>query len=196
MTDKELHKLGRRELLQLLLAQGREAEKAKAKLAEVQEEMAQLEEGYERLKNRLNDKDAQILQLRESLQAQRQGQGLLPEEELHMDFAQVRGGESLPPPAAYPQQRPAYAPPQQPPVYAPPQQQWLSPQRAAPTGTRKPRHAQGSAPPAPQPPAREARPPREPQPAPRVMEVVQVVGGKLQPQSRMLLRPQRVEEGT
>lgn len=184
MTDKELHKLGRRELLQLLLAQGREAEKAKAKLAEVQEEMAQLEEGYERLKNRLNDKDAQILQLRESLQARRQGQGFAPEEELHMDFAQVRGGESLPsapPPVAPPQPRAVYPPPQLAAAPRPP---------AAAAGGRKPRHAQGSGAPAPAPPAGEARQ------APRVMEVVQIVGGKLQPQSRMLLRPQRVEEGT
>lgn len=184
MTDRELHKLGRRELLQLLLAQGREAEKAKAKLAEVQEEMAQLEEGYERLKNRLNDKDAQILQLRESLQAQRQGQGLMPEEELGMDFAQVRGSE---PPAAARPPRPA-------PVYSPPPWSAPAPQRPAPAGGKGPRHAQGGGEPSP-PRPREARPAREPQ-APRVMEVVQVVQGKLQPQSRMLLRPQRIEEGS
>lgn len=186
MTDKELHKLGRRELLQLLLAQGREAEKAKAKLAEVQEEMAQLEEGYERLKNRLDDKDAQILQLRESLQARRQGQRFAPEEDLHMDFAQVRGGESRP--AAPPPMAPPYPQPRA--VYPPPQMAAMPRPPAAPAGGRKPRHAQGSGAPVPAPPARDVRP------APRAMEVVQIVGGKPQPQSRMLLRPQRVEEGT
>ncbi len=188
MTDRELHKLGRRELLQLLLAQGREAEKAKAKLQEVQEELAQLEEGYERLKNRLNDKDAQILQLRESLQAQRQGQGLPVEDDLGMDFAQVRGGESLPVSPAPPAQ-PAYIP--RPAPYTPPQWSAPAPARAASPGGKKPRHAQGGGE-APA-PVREARPRG---PAPGVMEVVQVVGGKLQPQSRMLLRPQRVEKGT
>lgn len=194
MTDKELHKLGRRELLQLLLAQGREAEKAKAKLAEVQEEMAQLEEGYERLKNRLNDKDAQILQLRESLQAHRQNQGLPPEEELRMDFAQVRvneGGPAVPPvrpPAAYAPPRPVYAPPPAPlRASAPPPQ-------SAPSAGRRPRHAQVEPPPA-APAGREPRTARDPQP-PRVMEVVQIVQGRMQPQSRMILRPQRVEEGS
>ena len=57
MTDKELHKLGRREMLQLMLAQGREAEKAKQELADTQEKLRQLEESYERLKRRLDDKD-------------------------------------------------------------------------------------------------------------------------------------------
>lgn len=69
MTDKELHKLSRRELLQLMLAQGREAERAKEELAETLVKLGQLEEGYERLKRRLDDKDAQIHQLREALQA-------------------------------------------------------------------------------------------------------------------------------
>lgn len=193
MTDKELHKLGRRELLQLLLAQGREAEKAKAKLAEVQEEMGKLEEGYERLKNRLNDKDAQILQLRESLQAQRQRQGFEPEEDFGMDFAQVRGGGQVMPPAqpvfeqppraAYDPRRQAYASP-------PPRPQQ---REEGAFGARRPRHAQGQeAPPPAPPPVRGARV----QQAPRVLEVVQVVQGKLQPQSRMLLRPQRAEDGS
>ncbi|MCI8920922.1 MAG: hypothetical protein HFE88_03475 [Acutalibacter sp.] len=186
MTDKELHKLGRRELLQLLLAQGREAEKAKAKLAEVQEEMSKLEEGYERLKERLNDKDAQILQLRESLQAQRQRQGFAPEEDFDMDFAQVRGrGQAAPLPPPVLQEAPRRQ------VYAspPPRPQQ---REEPPSPGRKPRHAQGQEMPLAPPPVRGGRE----QQAPRVLEVVQVVQGKLQPQSRMLLRPQRVEEGS
>ena len=73
MTDKELHKLGRRELLQLMLAQGREAEKAKQELAEVQDKLQQLEESYERLKRRLDDKDTQIHKLRTALQSAQGG---------------------------------------------------------------------------------------------------------------------------
>ena len=73
MTDKELHKLGRRELLQLMLAQGREAEKAKQELAEVQDKLQQLEESYERLKRRLDDKDTQIHKLRAALQSAQGG---------------------------------------------------------------------------------------------------------------------------
>lgn len=73
MTDKELHKLNRRELLQLMLAQGREAEKAKQDLAETEEKLSQLEEGYERLKRRLDDKDAQIHKLRAALQTVQDG---------------------------------------------------------------------------------------------------------------------------
>lgn len=75
MTDKELHKLGRRELLQLMLAQGREAERAKAELAETLEKLGQLEAGYERLKRRLDDKDAQIHKLRSALQAMQEAPG-------------------------------------------------------------------------------------------------------------------------
>lgn len=75
MTDKELHKLGRRELLQLMLAQGREAEKAKEELAEALQKLSQLEAGYERLKRRLDDKDAQIHKLRSALQAMQEAPG-------------------------------------------------------------------------------------------------------------------------
>ena len=60
MTDKELHRLGRRELLQLLLEQGREAEKTKQILAETETELHQLQETYERLRKRLDHKDEQI----------------------------------------------------------------------------------------------------------------------------------------
>lgn len=67
MTDKELRKLGRRELLQLLVAQGQEAEKVEQELAQTQENLAKVEEGYERLKNRLDDKDAKIQKLRNRL---------------------------------------------------------------------------------------------------------------------------------
>ena len=71
MTDKELHRLGRRELLQLLLEQGREAEKTKQILAETETELHQLQETYERLRKRLDHKDEQIHELNALLEAER-----------------------------------------------------------------------------------------------------------------------------
>ena len=111
MTDKELHKLGRREMLQLMLAQGREAEKAKQELADAQERMSQLEESYERLKRRLDDKDAQIHKLRAALQS------VQGNPEMHGTAAQA----GLPVPDDY------YAPPQ-----APVPQNTAVPQQTAP----------------------------------------------------------------
>ena len=46
MTDKELQKLGRRELLQLLLDQAKEAERLGRMLKETDEQLKQMEEGY------------------------------------------------------------------------------------------------------------------------------------------------------
>lgn len=71
MTDKEMHKLSRRELLQLLLTQGREAEKLRSTLEETQGQLEQMTESYERLKKRLDHKDEQIHSLRETLQKER-----------------------------------------------------------------------------------------------------------------------------
>ncbi len=71
MTDKELHRLGRRELLQLLLEQGREAEKTKQILAETETELHQLQETYERLRKRLDHRDEQIHELNALLEAER-----------------------------------------------------------------------------------------------------------------------------
>lgn len=72
MTDKELQKLGRRELLQLLLEQAREAERLSKLLEETEEQLHQLEENYERLRGRLDNKDAQIHDLRATLQEERE----------------------------------------------------------------------------------------------------------------------------
>ena len=71
MTDKELHKLGRRELLQMLLEQAKEAERLGRLLAETEDHLHQLEETYERLRDRLDKKDLQIKNLRESLEEER-----------------------------------------------------------------------------------------------------------------------------
>ena len=71
MTDKEMHKLSRRELLQLLLTQGRETEKLRQSLAAREEELQKLTENYERLKKRLDYKDEQISGLKKTLYDER-----------------------------------------------------------------------------------------------------------------------------
>lgn len=72
MTDKELQKLGRRELLQLLLQQAKESERLGRQLAESEERLHQLEETYERLRGRLDNKDAQIRELKATLRSERE----------------------------------------------------------------------------------------------------------------------------
>ena len=72
MTDKELQKLGRRELLQMLLEQAKEAERLGALLKESEEKYRELEDNYERLRGRLDKKDAQIHNLRATLQTERE----------------------------------------------------------------------------------------------------------------------------
>ena len=71
MTDKELHRLSRHDLLELMLASGREAEQLRERVAEMEAQIRQLENTYERLRNRLDQKDAQIHQLRDLLQEER-----------------------------------------------------------------------------------------------------------------------------
>ena len=66
MTDKELQKLGRRDLLQLLLDQAQEAERLRQELSAANERMGEMEETFQRLRERLNDKDGQILEMEET----------------------------------------------------------------------------------------------------------------------------------
>lgn len=70
MANRELRKLNRRELLQMLLAQCEETERLQQELDNTQEELEELQIGYERLKKkldikdeRLNIKDAKIAEL-------------------------------------------------------------------------------------------------------------------------------------
>lgn len=72
MTDKELQKLGRRELLQLLLQQAKESERLSRQLTESEDRLHQLEETYERLRGRLDNKDAQIRELKATLRSERE----------------------------------------------------------------------------------------------------------------------------
>ena len=60
MTDKDLRRLRRQDLLQMLVAQSKEAARLQTELDEEKEEAAQLLQGYEHLKEKLNEKDELI----------------------------------------------------------------------------------------------------------------------------------------
>ena len=75
MAGKELRKLKRRELLEMLLVECREAERLQKEADEIKTEYDELKEGYERLKQklnvkdeRLNQKDATIAELRRTIE--------------------------------------------------------------------------------------------------------------------------------
>lgn len=63
MTDKELRKLRRQELLELLVAQSKEAARCKTELDKKTEELSGVLENLDRLKEKLNDKDESIEKL-------------------------------------------------------------------------------------------------------------------------------------
>lgn len=75
MASKELRKLNRKELLQMLLVQCEETERVQREMDETNVRMAEMEESYERLKiklnikdQRLNEKDAKIAELRQTIE--------------------------------------------------------------------------------------------------------------------------------
>lgn len=75
MADKELKKLKRRELLQMLLIQCEESERLQGELDEITTEHEAMSESYERLKvklsvkdDRLNQKDAKIAELKKEIE--------------------------------------------------------------------------------------------------------------------------------
>lgn len=63
MTEKELHKLRRQDLLELLLDQVREVSNRDGIIEELNQTIEQKDGELEKLKQRLNDKDAQISSL-------------------------------------------------------------------------------------------------------------------------------------
>ena len=67
MTEKELHKLRREDLLQLLLSQSRELERLQRECEGMREGRNEAVESLNRLKARLNEKDAQLDRLKEKL---------------------------------------------------------------------------------------------------------------------------------
>ena len=72
MTEKELHKLSRQDLLHLLVAQGREANELQDRLDDALENLRQSTESNERLKKRINEREEQIQHLKEKLDAKDQ----------------------------------------------------------------------------------------------------------------------------
>ena len=64
MTDKDLRKLRRQDLLELLVEQSREAARFQSERDDKQAELSQILESYERLKKKLDEKDAQIEKLK------------------------------------------------------------------------------------------------------------------------------------
>ncbi len=71
VTDKELRRLSRRELLGMLIEQMKETEKSKQELEKTQGQLKELLQTYERLRKRLDQKDARIHELTDTLEAER-----------------------------------------------------------------------------------------------------------------------------
>ena len=69
MTEKELHKLSRQDLLQLLLAQSKEVVRQKASIEDLMTAIGQERELTDRLKAKLNEKDETIEHLKHRLDA-------------------------------------------------------------------------------------------------------------------------------
>lgn len=67
MTEKELHKLRKQDLLQLLLTQGREAAELQAQIKNLSVSLTEAEAGNERLKAKLDEKDELIEKLKSRL---------------------------------------------------------------------------------------------------------------------------------
>lgn len=66
MTDKEVHKLRRHELIDLLLREVLQVDHFKEVAVTIESENQQLQDTIERIKGRLNDKDAQIERLKKA----------------------------------------------------------------------------------------------------------------------------------
>lgn len=64
MTEKELHKLRKQDLLQLLLTQGREAAELQEQILRLSASLGEAESTTERLKAKLNEKDELIEKLK------------------------------------------------------------------------------------------------------------------------------------
>lgn len=67
MTDKELRKLRRQDLLELLVEQSKETGRLATELGEKEAELTEAQEGNERLKGKLDEKDALIEKLKSRL---------------------------------------------------------------------------------------------------------------------------------
>ena len=88
MTEKELHKLRRQDLLELLLSQSKEAARLQTELERLERESEERESSYVRLKEKLDEKDRQLEKLKKRLDEkdarieQLQGEGRQPFESI------------------------------------------------------------------------------------------------------------------
>lgn len=80
MTVKELQKLKRQELLELLVEQSREAEQLKSQQEEKENELRSMRENNIRLKAKVDEKDVQIERLTGRLNSKKERIGLFHEE--------------------------------------------------------------------------------------------------------------------
>lgn len=85
MTDKELRKLRRQDLLELLVEQSKEAAKFQGERDDKQAELSQILESYERLKGKLDEKDELIEKLK----------GRLDEKDAAIEAAEIQSEETL-----------------------------------------------------------------------------------------------------
>ena len=67
MTEKDLRKLGRQDLLQMLVTQSREVARQRAALKELEISLNEADENTDKLRNRLDEKDETIERLKERL---------------------------------------------------------------------------------------------------------------------------------
>ncbi|MBR1457364.1 MAG: hypothetical protein IJ594_09450 [Oscillospiraceae bacterium] len=67
MTERELHKLRRQDLLELLLSQSKEVTRQRTVIAGLEESVAQVDGTNDRLKNKLDEKDEGLGRLKERL---------------------------------------------------------------------------------------------------------------------------------
>ena len=67
MTDKELRKLRRSDLLALMIEQKKTVDAAQEELAKTRGELERIKETYERLRKKLDDKDEKIRELKAEL---------------------------------------------------------------------------------------------------------------------------------
>ncbi len=97
MADKELRRIKRRDLLEMLLAQCEETERLQQEADEAKRQLAELMEGYERLKiklnikdERLNQKDAKIAELKRKMEVMRTSKAIELEEAGSIAEAAIR----------------------------------------------------------------------------------------------------------
>lgn len=69
MTEKELKKLNRRDILELLVKQTKEADRLRSELRDAYGQLADTRDCISRLKDKLDGKDAKIVELAEKLDA-------------------------------------------------------------------------------------------------------------------------------